>query len=67
MPTKEIIEYVGQITSGRAVHALQLVKYNYNVEKSVQYAFGDAFVCDDGETAKMVAYDPRVGMRCVTL
>jgi structural maintenance of chromosome 2 len=33
----------------------------------MQYVFGDAFICDDNETAKKVAFDPRVRMRCVTL
>lgn len=49
------------------MHALTLVKYNFNIEKSMYYAFGDAFVCEDNETAKMVAFDPRVRIRCVTL
>lgn len=29
--------------------------------------FGGAFVCEDGETAKKLAFDPRVNMICVTL
>lgn len=33
----------------------------------MQYVFGDAFICEDNETAKKVAFDPRVRMRCVTL
>jgi structural maintenance of chromosome 2 len=64
---KELLDYVASVTNGRAVHALQLVKFNLNVENSLKYVFSDAFVCDDAETAKKVAFDPRVRMRCVTL
>ena len=64
---RELIEYVGSITDGKAVHALSLVKFNLAVEKSMQYVFGDCFVCEDSETAKKVAFDPRVRMRCVTI
>jgi len=64
---KELIDYVSSVTNGKAVHALQLVKFNLNVENSLKYVFSDAFVCEDAETAKKVAFDPRVRMRCVTL
>ncbi len=64
---KELIDYVASVTNGKAVHALQLVKFNLNVENSLKYVFSDAFVCEDAETAKKVAFDPRVRMRCVTL
>ena len=33
----------------------------------MKFWFGDVFICEDNETAKKVAYDPRVRMRCVTL
>lgn len=33
----------------------------------MRFVFGDAFICEDSETAKRVAYDPRVRMRCITL
>ena len=33
----------------------------------MKFVFGDAFVCEDNETAKKVAYDPRVRMRCITV
>jgi len=33
----------------------------------MQYVFGEAFVCEDSETAKKLAFDPRVNMLCVTL
>jgi structural maintenance of chromosome 2 len=64
---KELLDYVTSVTAGKAIHALQLVKFNLNVENSIRFVFSDAFVCEDTETAKKVAFDPRVRMRCVTL
>lgn len=33
----------------------------------MQFVFGDSFICEDNETAKKLAFDPRVNMTCVTL
>ena len=55
------------MTEGRAVHALQLIKFATALEPSMKFVFGDAFICEDTEIAKKVAYDPRVRMRCITL
>lgn len=64
---QDLLDYVSSVTGGKAIHALQLVKFNLNVEQSLRYVFCDAFVCEDADTAKKVAFDPRVRMRCVTL
>ena len=64
---RELLDYVGSVTDGKAVHALSLIKFNLAVENSMKFVFSDCFVCEDSETAKKVAFDPRVRMRCVTL
>ena len=64
---RELLEYVASVTGGKAIHAIQLVKFNLNIENSLKFVFSDAFICEDSETAKKVAFDPRVRMRCVTL
>ena len=46
---------------------MSLIQFNCFYEKAIKSIFGDVFVCDDSDTAKKVAFDPRVGMRCVTL
>jgi len=33
----------------------------------MKFVFSSAFICEDSETAKKVAFDPRVRMVCVTL
>ena len=49
------------------MYAPKLIKFNLALEPSMKFVFGDVFICEDNETAKKVAYDPRVRMRCVTL
>jgi structural maintenance of chromosome 2 len=67
MPTKETLDYVAQVTQGKAVHAATLVKAALQLERTIQFVFGEAFVCEDNETARKLAFDPRVNMQCVTL
>lgn len=68
MPSNDVLEYVAKVTDGKAQHAVSLVKSNHvQLEKCLQYAFGDSFVCETAEIAKKLAYDPRVQMNCVTL
>jgi structural maintenance of chromosome 2 len=44
------------------------VGYPDEVEKAMSYVFGDTFVCDDAEIAKLVTFSPEVkGARSVTL
>ena len=64
---QEIIDYVTKVTDGKAVFAMNLIKYNLALEPSMKFVFGNAFVCEDQETAKKVTYDPRVRTVCVTL
>ena len=47
--------------------ALEFVGYAPAVAKAVEYAFGGAFVCDSMATARAVAFDRDVRVRCVTL
>lgn len=35
MPSQEIIDYVAQVTGGKAVHAVSLVKYQLALEKTM--------------------------------
>lgn len=64
---REIIDYVTQITDGKAIHAFQAIKFPIALEPAMKFVFGDAFICEDSETAKKVCFDPRVRMRCITL
>jgi structural maintenance of chromosome 2 len=64
---KEVVDYVKNVTRGRARFALDLIKYHVHVENSMKYLFGNVLVCDDAETAKKLAFDPYVKLKTVTL
>lgn len=38
-----------------------------HVENSIKYIFGDVIICEDIETAKRLAFDPKIKMTCVTI
>jgi structural maintenance of chromosome 2 len=46
---------------------MRCISYNPFYDKSIKSVFGDVFICDDAETAKKLAFDPRMNIRCVTL
>lgn len=38
-----------------------------HVENALKYVFGDVIICEDTETARRLAFDPKIKMTCVTL
>ena len=55
------------MTQGKAKHAMSLISYNPFYEKSIKSVFADVLICDDADTAKKLAFDNKVNMKCVTL
>jgi structural maintenance of chromosome 2 len=64
---KEIVDYVRNVTRGRAKFGLELIKYHIHVEATMKHIFGRVIVCEDSETAKKLAFDPYVKMKTVTI
>ena len=60
-------KYVEAVTQGKARHALSTISFNPFYENPVKSVFGNLFICDDVDTARKLAFDPRVNSRCVTL
>ena len=52
---------------GSARLALELVGYDADVHKAMEYAFGSTFICDSSKVAKAVAFDKNVRTKTVTL
>lgn len=50
-----------------AIPAIDLLNYNKEVEKAIQYIFGNVFVCKDLETAKQVTFHKDIYTRSFTL
>ena len=47
--------------------ALTLIGYDHEVEKAMEFVFGNTLICNDAETAKKVTFDPSVRIKSVTL
>lgn len=47
--------------------ALNLVGYEEDVSKAMEYVFGNTLICADAQTAKRVTFDNQVRMKSVTL
>ncbi|USW54043.1 Putative structural maintenance of chromosomes protein [Septoria linicola] len=47
--------------------AINLIGYAHEVEKAMEYVFGNTLVCADAATAKKVTFDPSVRMTSVTV
>lgn len=55
------------VSNGEASIALSLVTYDEDVQNVMKYVFGKAFVCKNQSTAKSVAYNRDVMLKCVTV
>ena len=64
---KEVVDYVRNVTRGRARFGLELIKYQAHVENAMKHIFGRVIVCEDAETARKLAFDPYVKMQTVTV
>lgn len=58
---------IAQKAGGTAQLALELVGYDADVSRAMEYVFGNTIICDTGDVAKAVAFDPSVKNRTVTL
>jgi structural maintenance of chromosome 2 len=52
---------------GSAQLALELVGYEEELRKAMEYVFGNAIVCDNSAIAKAIAFDKNIKTRTVTL
>jgi structural maintenance of chromosome 2 len=75
IPLNQIRAFVasaGQLTSASKISnnsaklALQLIGYDADVSKAMEFVFGNTLVCPDAQTAKQVTFDPNVRMKSVT-
>jgi structural maintenance of chromosome 2 len=60
-------QQIARAEGGTATLALELVGYDEEVRKAIEYVFGTAIVCDSSDVAKAIAFDKNVRTRTVTL
>ncbi|TDL23473.1 condensin complex subunit SMC2 [Rickenella mellea] len=56
-----------RIGQGKVRLALSLIGYPDEVSNAMSFVFGDTFICDDAESAKLVTFSKEVGVKSVTL
>eukprot|EP00605_Chrysophyceae_sp_TOSAG23-4_P001293 GSChrysophyteH1.ASY1.ANO1.1407.1 assembled CDS len=63
----ETAKKIAKKAGGTAHLALELVGYESEVSRAIQYVFGNTIICDTSDVAKAVAFHPDVKNRTVTL
>jgi structural maintenance of chromosome 2 len=61
------VERAKSLAPGMVHLALNLIGYEHEVEKAMEYVFGNTLVCADASTAKKVTFDPAVRLKSVTV
>lgn len=64
------VEYARDLAASKGSHAnlaLELVGFEEEVRRAMEYTFGNVIICDNSEVAKEIAFDKRVRNRTVTL
>lgn len=65
--TAEKLGAAERLAPGKVHLALNLIGYDHEVEKAMEYVFGNTLICADADSAKRVAFDPHVRVKTVTL
>ncbi|KAF7198545.1 Structural maintenance of chromosomes protein 2 [Pseudocercospora fuligena] len=47
--------------------AINLIGYDHEIEKAMEYVFGNTLICANADTAKKVTFDPSVRLKSVTV
>ena len=64
------VEYARDLAASKGSHAnlaLELVGFEEEVRKAMEYTFGNVIICDNSEVAKEIAFDKKVRNKTVTL
>ncbi|CCE78622.1 Piso0_000647 [Millerozyma farinosa CBS 7064] len=52
---------------GKVELALNLIGFEQELLKAMQYIFGNTFICNDPQTANLITFDPQIRARSITL
>ena len=56
-----------KLAPGKVNLAVTLIGYDHEIEKAMEYVFGNTLIAADASTAKKVTFDPSVRLKSVTL
>ena len=65
--SQKVKDLVERKFGGRAVLALDLIKYNSAIANSIKFVFGTFFVCENSDIAKRIAYDREIQAVAITI
>lgn len=60
-------EYAKLIAPGKVELAINLIEFEPEVTKAMEYIFSSTFICNDPNTAKNITFDPNIRSRSITL
>lgn len=63
----QVIDYAKQVAPGKVDLALNLIDFEDELHKAMEYIFGTTFICNDPNSAKAVTFDPKIRSRSITL
>lgn len=62
-----IVKLAKELAPGKVELALNLIGYEEEVSKAMEYIFGSSLICKDAETAKLVTFNPQIRTKSITL
>lgn len=63
----QTLRFAQSTAPGKVELALNLVGYEEEVSKAMEFIFGSSLICKDAETAKKVTFHPQIRTRSITL
>lgn len=64
---EKTLQLAKQIAPGKVELALNLIGYDNEVSRAMEFIFGGSLICNDAETAKKVTFNPQIRTRSITL
>ncbi|KAK6457223.1 chromosome segregation and condensation [Scheffersomyces xylosifermentans] len=61
------VEYAKKLTPNKVELALNLIDFENELVRAMEYIFGTTFICNDPHTAKSITFDPKIRSRSITL
>ncbi|KAG5438166.1 hypothetical protein PCANB_003017 [Pneumocystis canis] len=64
---QEKINMAQKQAPGKVNLALELINYEEKLKAAMEYVFGSTVICENGEIAKKIAFDPNMSLKSITL
>lgn len=63
----EVLKFAKELAPGKVELALDLIGYEEEVTKAMEYIFGTSLICKDADTARKVTFNPKIRTKSITL